>query len=296
MRRGAGALLLCLGLAGCGGEQAARDVEERSGPAPAATDPIAAAVDRTVETGDARIEGRILVPIGGQRIRLEVSGAVSFADDRLALRADYAENGVPGATPRAMRTLRWQTGFPRDQILDSGVAYIQNPRVRKLDAPGRWLFIDLTEVHEAGEIDLRRLAGMPEVNPAAMLAFLRTTGASRGEGSETIRGESLNRYHVRVDYADHPSKVPAEDRAAAEVTIAQLAKPWGRAPLDVTVWTDAAGLVRRQRFSFMLAVIHEVYPATAEFEFLDFGDAPEIDIPDPEDTSNATPLAIEHAR
>jgi hypothetical protein len=296
MRRAAGALLLCLGLAGCGGDQAARDLEERPDPAPVATDPIAAAVDRTVRTGDARIEGRISVPIAGQRIRLEISGAVSFADDRLALHADYAENGVPAATAPAMRRLRWQTGFPRDQILDAGVAFIQSPRVRRLDAPRRWLFVDLTKVHEAGEIDLRRLAGMPEVNPAAMLEFLRTTGASRGEGGETIRGESLNRYRVRVDYADHPSKVLDEDRPAAELTVAQLAKWWGQAPLDVTVWTDAAGLIRRQRFSFTLPVVHEVYPATAEFEFLDFGNAPAIEIPDPEDTSNATPLAIEHAR
>ena len=122
-----------------------------------------------METGGARIDGRMWVSIEGLQARMRVKGAVSFREGRSLLRPDYAENGVDGATPRAMRLLRRRTSFPRDQLLDANVAYILNPRVRRLDARDRWLFVDLDEVREAGEVDLRRLAGMPEVNPAAMV-------------------------------------------------------------------------------------------------------------------------------
>lgn len=208
-------------------------------------DPVADAAERTTEAGSARVEGRMWIPIAGQRIRMEISGVVSFADDRQHLRMDFAENGVPGAIPRAMRALRWQNGYPRDQILDAGVAFIQGPRVRRLDAPDRWLFVDLARVQEAGDIDLRRLAGMPEVNPAAMLEFLRTSAESRVDGRETIDGESMRRHRVRIDYADHPSKVPEEKRAAAERTVALLARWWRDTARDVTVWIDPAGVIRR---------------------------------------------------
>ena len=171
-----------------------------------------------------------------------------------------------------------------------------NPRVRALYPRDRGLFVDLDNVREAGEVDLRRLAGMPEVNPAAMLEIVRTTGESRTDGQDTVGGESLRRYRVRVDYAAFASAVPAENRAAAERTIALVERWWSEEARDVTVWIEPAGPVRRLRFSFALPMVHRVAPATAEFDFVDLGNAPAIDIPDVVDTTNATPLAIEHAR
>ena len=289
MRRAAGALLLCFGFAGCGADEVANDVKET-------VDPVAAAAEKTTEAGDARIEGRMWLPIQGVRIRMDITGAVSFTDDRLQLHMDYAENGIPGAGPRAMREARREAGFPHDQILDADQGYVQNPRVRERAGEDKWLWIDLARVDEEADLDLSALAGMSEVNPSAMLEFLRTTGTSRAAGRSTIDGQSLSRYRARVDYADYPATVPEADRAAAERTVALLKKSWGDTALDVTVWIDHAGLIRRERFSFDVPIAGDVYPGTAEMDFVDVGDGPAIDIPDPEDTIDITQDVIDEAK
>jgi hypothetical protein len=289
MRRAAGAMLLCLGLAGCGADEAAQDVKE-------AVDPVAEAAERTAESGGARIDGRMWMSVNGGRIPMEITGAVAFADDRLALRVDYAEGGIPGASAEEMEDARREAGFPHEQLLDRDVLHLRNPEVRERAGEDKWARIDLAEVDDEADLDLSGVASMSEINPSAMLEFLRTTGDSREAGTATIDGEPMRRYQAQIDYADYPQTVPPEDREAAERTVDLLRKAWGDTTLDVTVWIDERGLIRRERFGFDVPVEGETYRGTARMDFLDIGQPPAIDVPDEADTIDITEQMIEETK
>jgi hypothetical protein len=289
MRRAAGAMLLCLGLAGCGADEAAQDVKE-------AVDPVAEAAERTADSGGARIDGRMWLTMHGVRIPMEVTGAVAFAEDRLALRIDYAESGIPGTSAGEMEDARREAGFPHEQLLDRDVLHVRNPQVRERAGADKWLRIDLAELDDEADLDLSGVASMSEINPSAMLEFLRTTGDSREAGAATIDGEPMRRYQAHIDYADYPRTVAPNEREAAERTVDLLRKAWGDTTLDITVWIDERGLIRRERFGFDIPIEGKTYRGAARLDFLDIGQPPAIEVPEDDDTIDITDQAIEETK
>jgi hypothetical protein len=287
MLRVAGAMVVCAGLAGCGAEEAGRKVQD-------AVDPVAEAAARTAESGGARIDGRMWTKVRGIRVTMEVTGAVSFEEDRLALRLDYAEHGLPGVGAGELAEARRDAGFPHEQILDGDAVLVTNPAVRERAGHDKWARIDLAKLDDEAGLDTTGVAGMSEINPQAMLEFLRTAGHSREAGVDTVDGARTTRYHAAIDYADYPNTVGPEEREAAERTVELLRKSWGDTAVDVTVWIDEAGLIRREGFAFDVPVGGEKIPGKARIDFLDVGRPPAIDLPGDDDVIDVTDQAIEH--
>lgn len=105
----------------------------------------------------------------------------------------------------------------------------------------RWAKFNYSEVDEEGNLDLSGINQMSEVNPDAMLRFLRTVADARETGKRTIDGAATTRYTATVDMRDYPDTVEPERREAAQRTVDILIKEWVRRPTGCTCGSTRAG-------------------------------------------------------
>ena len=164
-----GMCVAALMLAGCGAEDAGDDVRE-------AVDPVAQAADKMAASGGARVDGDMIVRTAGMAIPMRMDGVVSFEDHEAEFVMDYAEGGIPGATAKQMDVARREADFPVRMVMRTDETYVSTPSiVRKGEEDGvRWIKIDLEEADESGDLDLSGINEMSEINPEAMLRFLKT--------------------------------------------------------------------------------------------------------------------------
>ena len=230
---------MCVGavvMVGCGAEEAAKDVRET-------VDPVAEAADKMAKSGGARVDGDMSVRFGNLTIPMRMDGAVSFEDHQAQFVMDYAESGIPGVTAEEMEAARREADFPVRTIMGTEESYISTPSiVRKGKEDGvRWAKFDYSEVDEEGNLDLSGINQMSEVNPDAMLRFLRTVADARETGKRTIDGAATTRYTATVDMRDYPDTVEPERREAAQRTVDILIKEWVRRPTGCTCGSTRTG-------------------------------------------------------
>jgi hypothetical protein len=262
-------------LIGCGAEEAAKDVRET-------VDPVAEAADKMAESGGARVDGDMSVRMGNLTIPMRMDGAVSFEDRLAQFVMDYSEGRMRGVTAEDLEAARREADFPVRTIMGTEKTYLSTPSIlRKGKEDGvRWVKFDYSEVDEEGGTDLSGINQMSEVNPDAMLRFLRTVADARETGKRTIDGAPTTRYTATVDIRDYPETVEPERREAAQRTVDILIKAWGSPTHQVHVWIDADGLIRREQMSYSFWESGEKAKAKVVLDFLDVGTPQEIELPD----------------
>jgi hypothetical protein len=283
-----GMCVAALMLVGCGAEDAADDVKE-------AVDPVAQAADKMAASGGARVEGDMLVRAPDLVIPMRMDGAVSFEDHEAQFVMDYAEGGIAGATARQMEVARREADFPVRLVMRTDETYASTPSiVRRGKEDGvRWIKVDLEEADEQGEFDLSGINQMSEINPEAMLRFLKTVADARETGSRTIDGVATTRYTATVDIRDYPETVEPERREAAERTVDLLIEAWGSPTHRVNVWIDSDGLIRREEFSYSFTDAGEKVRAELVLDYLDAGKPQYIEVPDGDEVVDVTDEFVE---
>lgn len=269
---------MCVGavvLVGCGAEEAAKEVRDT-------VDPVAEAADKMAASGGARVDGDMSVRIGNLTVPMRMDGAVSFEDRQAQFVMDYAERGIPGVTAQDMEAARREADFPVRTIMGTEETYLSTPSIlRKGKEDGvRWVKFDHSEVDEEGGLDISGINQMSEINPDAMLRFLRTVADARETGKRTIDGAATTRYTATVDIRDYPDTVEPERREAAQRTVDILVKAWGSPTHRVHVWIDGDGLIRREQMSYSFWESGERAKAKVVLDFLDVGTPQEIELPD----------------
>jgi hypothetical protein len=282
---------ICLGalaLVGCGADKAANEIRET-------VDPVAEAADRMANAGGARVDGDMTVRMGNLEIPMTMDGAVSFEDHRAQFVMDYDESGIPGATAQELEDARREADFPVRAIMGVEESYFSTPSVvEKGKQDGvRWLKIDLEEVDEEGDLDFSGVNQMSEVNPDAMLRFLRTVADARETGRRTIDGAATTRYTATVDMRHYPETVEPERREAAQRTVDFLIEAWGGPTHRVDVWIDGDGLIRREQFTFSFEESGETAKARMVMDFLDVGTPQEIAVPDDDEVFDISEAVAE---
>jgi hypothetical protein len=286
--RHVGMCVAALMLVGCGAEDAADDVKE-------AVDPVAQAADKMAASGGARVEGDMLVRAPDLVIPMRMDGAVSFEDHEAQFVMDYAEGGIAGATARQMEVARREADFPVRLVMRTDETYASTPSIvrRGREDGVRWIKVDLEEADEQGEFDLSGINQMSEINPEAMLRFLKTVADARESGSRTIDGVATTRYTATVDIRDYPETVEPERREAAERTVDLLIEAWGSPTHRVNVWIDSDGLIRREEFSYSFTDAGEKVRAELVLDYLDAGKPQEIEVPDGDEVVDVTDEFVE---
>jgi hypothetical protein len=283
-----GMCVAALMLVGCGAEDAADDVKE-------AVDPVAQAADKMAASGGARVEGDMLVRAPDLVIPMRMDGAVSFEDHEAQFVMDYAEGGIAGATARQMEVARREADFPVRLVMRTDETYASTPSIvrRGREDGVRWIKVDLEEADEQGEFDLSGINQMSEINPEAMLRFLKTVADARETGSRTIDGVATTRYTATVDIRDYPETVEPERREAAERTVDLLIEAWGSPTHRVNVWIDSDGLIRREEFSYSFTDAGEKVRAELVLDYLDAGKPQDIEVPDGDEVVDVTDEFVE---
>jgi hypothetical protein len=262
-------------MVGCGAEEAAKDVRET-------VDPVAEAADKMANSGGARVDGDMSVRTGNLTIPMRMDGAVSFEDRLAQFVMDYSEGRMRGVTAEDLEAARREADFPVKTIMGTEETDLSTPSiVRKGKEDGvRWVKFDYSEVDEEGGTDLSGINQMSEVNPDAMLRFLRTVADARETGTRTIDGAATTRYTATVDIRDYPDTVEPERREAAQRTVEMLIEAWGSPTHRVHVWIDEDGLIRREQMTYSFWEAGEKANAKIVLDFLDVGKPQEIEVPD----------------
>jgi hypothetical protein len=274
MRRAA----ICLGalaLVGCGADEAAKEVRDT-------VDPVAEAADKMAASGGARLDGDITVRGGGLEVPMRLDGVVSFEDREALFEMDYAEERLPDATAKQLEAARREADFPIRVINREKESFISTPSVlRRGQEDGvRWLKFEYEEVDEEGGLDFSGMSQMSEINPNAMLQFLRTVADARETGRGRIDGVATTRYTATVDIRDYPDTVEPERREAAQRTVEFLTKAWGSPTHRVNVWIDGDGLIRREEMTYSFTDAGDKMRTRMVLDYLDAGKPQEIELPD----------------
>ncbi len=292
MRRHLLLLLAVLALlaGACGTDEAADGVDERPD-AQAAPDPdeagadaaatLAAASRATADAGSAamwtelRIDGMPGPDGQPQTVAMVSEGVFDFDAERGHMTMDMSElfTGLPDFDP---------ADAAMEVINDGMVMWMRAPLFTEmLGVPTPWLRMDLDELarQEAG-VDLGELQQLSQQSdPTQFLAFLQgATDDVTALGEEDVRGVTTVRYDATVDvrrvYEDADL---IRDREPFEAFIAEL----GVTTMEVSVWIDGDGLVRRQQFDLPMPDLPTGATATMTIELFDYGI--DVDVTPPPD-------------
>jgi hypothetical protein len=108
-------------------------------------------------------------------------------------------------------------------------------------------------------------------------------------GQEDVRGLSTTRYRGKVDNSERAEQLQEE---GAEELASEIEEG---PPLQIEVWIDADGLVRRMRYVKVEREKGDEKATTTDMrvDFFDFGVEPEIELPDSSEVFDATAIARE---
>jgi hypothetical protein len=289
MRRAARLTVICgcmAMLGGCGAEKAADKVGRT-------VDPVAEAAQKTTASGGARMQGGIDIRVEGVTVPMTINGEISFEDQALQMRMNMGR--IKGATQADMAAGRREGGFPIELVQTPDEVFVSTGHVREKGKKDgiEWIRLDLEELDEEAGLDLQRANQFSEVNPDALLRFLRTTGDARKTGTATIRGERTDRYEGTIDLERYPELVPEEDKAAARRTVDIMVKSWGGTKHPISVFINDAGMIVREKMPIEFEEGGDLVKGTVVIDLVDVGSPQEIELPDRDDVVDVTDEAAE---
>lgn len=280
-------------LSGCGAGDAAEDTAKK---AKEAVDPVAEAAEKTAASGGARMIGDMVMHgESGPAIPMTINGEISFEESALRMRMNFGR--IKGATPAEMDAARKEAGFPIEIVQAPDEIFVSTGQLReKGEKDGiEWIRIDLEELDDKTGLDLQNANQFSEVNPEAMLRFLRTTADARKTGTATVRGEQVDRYEGTIDLRRYPELVPEKDRAAARRTAEVMIKSWGGATQKITVFINDQGLIVREQMPMSFTEAGEKVKAKMVIDMVDLGSPQEIEMPGKDETVDVTDKAAKSA-
>jgi len=250
--------LAAAGLTSCGEDQASAAELIRN--APAALE----------DAGSMRME--MTMAFAGQEI--EAEGAFDVAEQ----------------TGTMTMALPAPVGGEIEMVFD-GTTYYMSAAAFGPAAPegAEWIRVDLDEIAETSGtgIDLEALTGAGSNNPTDALSGLEAVSEDGIEelGTEDIRGVATTHYAASLDMeaAFEQAQAAIEDSGGDEAIIDQeqfdrFIQSYGDDPVDVEIWIDSAGLVRRQDMDMSITG----QDVTMSMEMFDYGESVDVQIP-PED-------------
>jgi hypothetical protein len=170
-------------------------------------------------------------------------------------------------------------------VIDGTVMYFQLGQLGSLPDGAEWMALDLSS------FGLEQDTLLPS-NGDAMgeLELLEAaTGGVRKLGKENVRGVSTTRYRGRIGVAEQVKQLREK---GVEEDLYSYFQEKGT-PLQIEAWIDADGLVRRMRYVKSDPAEDDNGSTTMDMrvDFLEFGDVPEIDVPDSSEVFDGTDLA-----
>lgn len=277
MRR---ALLALALLAACSGDG------EPDGAAPVAEQPldelVPAAVEATLAEGTARLA--VTTEIRGlagneEPLLAEGEGFVDFDGRRSSLVLDLASLleaiGLPAlggeVETRSIGDDRWL----RSPFFNS-----------VLGVQTEWLLLDVTGT-DAGEA-LGQLDALTGSDPSDQLRLVAGVdpGSVEEVGEEDVRGTGTTRYTATLDPQAALDAVPAADRER----LAPVAEQLGTVPVDVELWIDDQGRIRRLTSNVPLPPAAGGGNAAAQLDLFDFGVGVDVAAPPDGDVTPASEI------
>jgi hypothetical protein len=260
-----------------------------SGGAPAedtatATRHVRDAFAATVDAGSAlmRMHADLTASVDGQTesARMDGEGVFDFAN-----RASDVSLTTPLGLRLTVRTVG--TGF-----------YEKPPPQLRKRYPGDepWLRFDFEAADRAqyGAPLYVFRPGRPD-DPWQVLGFLPAASQASLLGTERVGGTSTRHYRATVRLSDLAELGPPQTRASRQ----RFQQMVGLSEVDIQVWLDGDGRLRRLRLSVPLHLTgaewtstggEVVADTTATVEFSDFGTPVRVDAPAPDQTHDLTPL------
>lgn len=218
----------------------------------------------------------------GQDVRLTGNGAFQFQADngQVTIEMPAAANG---GKPVKIPT-----------VITGGVVYQQYPKEVAKQLPGGkpWVKIDIAKLRQGGGASA--VAQGQSSDPTAALAYLRGVDEDKDVkklGVEELRDVATTHYLAKLDLRTAAAR-GGNDRDAIESFAVQL----GAHEMDVDVWIDEEGRVRRLRY---LVDTSKSASATAPagsakvattLELFDFGTQVKADPPPSSQVTDATKL------
>jgi hypothetical protein len=157
----------------------------------------------------------------------------------------------------------------------------------ELGAPTPWVKVDLAASGLHGGADGAQLRQFQQADPTQFLAYLRgVSDEVETLGREAVRGVGTTHYRATVD-------LERASREAGAFTdperFRQLVEQLGTSTVDLDVWVDDEGRVRRQRFEQPLP---EPPGATVgvTLELFDYGAPVEVSAPPADQVTDLTEL------
>jgi hypothetical protein len=247
-------------LAACGGGSGTSDLEV-----------IRTAATTTSDSGTARLEmSTTLTGLPGvDGISFDTTGEMDFDGPRFEMDSELPD--VPGVPSGSI-----------EQVGEGTVIYQRSELFGELPDGAEWVRLDLAEITETAGVDITQFQS---TDPTSGLAMLEgATDDLEEVGSEEVRGESTTHYRATIDLeAAYEDADAVTDPEAFEAFIDEF----GDEPIDVEVWIDDEGRVRRQAWV-------QPMPADGEMEItlemFDFGEPVDIEVPDEADSVDITEL------
>lgn len=235
---------------------------------------IAAAAERTQNESGGRTAMRTVISSPVQSESFTISGLGAF--------------DAEGRTEATLRFRRPESNelVEMQMLASESAMYMSSDLFGSLPGGKEWMGLDLSFLDESE-------APVPiEGDAMGELELLEAVADDVQKlGQEDVRGVPTTRYRGKVDNSERAEQLREE---GAEELAAKLEQ--GR-PLQIEVWIDADGLVRRMRYINVEREEGDEKATTTDMrvDFFDFGIEPEIELPDSNEVFDATTIAKEAA-
>jgi hypothetical protein len=234
---------------------------------------IAEAAVKTQEQAGGRALVRGIISKSGSSEPLILAGQVAYTDS--------------GQARGYMSTSDPESGEPVkiELVQDGTEAYMRSTSFGTLPDGKEWVGIDYSL---GDELDTSVPAGGDVMGELALLET--ATGGVEKIGTEKVRGVPTTGYRGTISVAENAERLR---EMGGEETAALIEKEG--TPLQVEVWIDAKGLVRRMRIVQSRPEEEGAGMITTDMriDFVDFGLEPEIEVPDSSEVFDTTSLVQE---
>jgi hypothetical protein len=252
-------------------------------------DPVASAATKSQNAGSAHLTFSMTLSspglAGGANLELSGSGQVAGRNTELTLdmsqllRAAGAPAGTDGTVTE---TFVSESG---DAILYLHMALLDG----KLPGGKHWLKLDLSQASKSLGIDVDKLLGQANTDPAQMLALLRaTSGQVKDLGTETIAGDPTTHYSAIVDLTK-----AAKLAGMSAGTIQQLESQTGTTEIPEDVWIGSDGLVRQFRMAYGVTSNGTPMHVAMTIGMSGYGSDVTVQAPPADDVYDATAAAVQ---
>ena len=247
-------------------------------------DPVAAAATKTEKAGGAKMSMSIAISDGAsQSFTVKADGVFDQNEGEMTMDMSSAleSAGLPAGSGSGIKLLYLkEDGDP--------VMYMDFPFLSSQLPGGKsWIRIDLQKVGQELGLDLGRLMGQSNQNPAQALDMLRASGQVDEVGPATIDGASTTEYKGAIDLA----KAAKLDGGNAESMVNGLIAQGAPSQIPIDVWIGDDGLVRRMIMNEDITKDGHTVSTAVTLDLSDFGTQVSVTAPPADQVFDATALA-----